>query len=62
MLHDVGISALRQVPVAANDAVRRLAADLYCERMEFQLGPPATPTPTPTKVPVRPGKIIGVAR
>jgi hypothetical protein len=63
VLHNVGIAALRHVPSAANDGVRRLAADLYCERMEFQVGtaPPPAPAkfPDPSKVPVVPGKIVG---
>jgi phage tail-like protein len=63
-LHNVGISALRRVPFGANDSVRRLAADLYCERMEFAVGTaPPSPVkivdPTPNKVPVPPRKIIG---
>jgi hypothetical protein len=68
VLHNVGISALRQVPAGATETVRRLASDLYCERMEFLFGSPAPPAPekvvvpTPTKLPVPPGKIIGVPR
>jgi len=63
-LHNVGIAALRQVPPGANEAVRHLAADLYCERMELTVGtvpPPPVKVvdPTPTKVPVAPGKVIG---
>jgi hypothetical protein len=65
-LHNVGISALRRVPLGAGDAVRRLAADLYCERMELTVGttPPVPPlrTPTPVKLPVPPGKISGIPR
>lgn len=65
VLHNVGIAALRHVPVGASDAVRHLAADLYCERMEFTMATAPTPPPgkvvdpTPVKVPVPPGKIIG---
>jgi phage tail-like protein len=65
-LHNVGISALRRVPLGAGDAVRRLAADLYCERMELTVGttPPVPPLriPTPVKLPVPPGKISGIPR
>ena len=65
-LHNVGISALRRVPLGAGDAVRRLAADLYCERMELTVGttPPMPPLriPTPVKLPVPPGKISGIPR
>jgi tail tube protein gp19 len=62
-LHNVGISALRRVPVGAGDALRHLAADLYCERMELTVGtaPPVPPLkiPTPTKLPLPPGRIVG---
>jgi hypothetical protein len=63
-LHNVGIAALRQVPLATNESVRRLAADLYCERMELTVGTAPSPPvkivdPTPTRVPVAPGKVIG---
>jgi hypothetical protein len=64
VLHNVGIAALRRVPLAANEAVRRLAADLYCERMELTVGTTPSPPvkvvdPSPTRVPVAPEKVIG---
>ena len=61
LLHNVGIFALRRpVQQAHADAVRFLTAELYCERMELQVGPPK-PAPAPAKV-VDPGRIIGIRR
>jgi len=55
-LHNVGIFALRH-PVPAAEAVSRVVAELYCERMEFQVGKPAPvppPPPAPTPIQRRP--------
>jgi phage tail-like protein len=38
-LHNVGICALRRQPVS-DTAVRRVTAELYCERMELKVGAP----------------------
>ncbi|HVN60648.1 MAG TPA: phage tail protein [Gaiellaceae bacterium] len=46
-LHNLGIFALRHPAPAAADAVSRVVAELYCERMEFQVGKPAPAPPTP---------------
>ena len=58
-LHNLGIFALRERPAQANDQVARLVAELYCERMEFQVGAkpavlqPAAPILHP-RVPIGP--------
>ena len=49
-LHNLGIFALRHPAPAAAEAVSRVVAELYCERMELQVGkpaPPGPPAPTP---------------
>lgn len=50
-LHNVGIFALRRTLAAAADQVAHVVADLYCERMELQVGKPAAPPPAPAPVP-----------
>jgi phage tail-like protein len=52
-LHNLGIFALRHPPAAA-EAVSRVVAELYCERMEFQVGKPAPAPPPPTPIQRRP--------
>ena len=37
-LHNLGIFALRRGPIANDAAVRRMTAELYCERMELKAG------------------------
>jgi hypothetical protein len=67
ILHNVGICALRH-PLQGSGAeqVFRLTAELYCERMELQIGAPVvTPTPTPDPVhivpppPIKPSRVGG---
>ena len=53
-LHGVGIAALRRaVPPAGPDAVSRVVAELYCERMELQIGKPLPQQP-PEPPPLNP--------
>ncbi len=52
-LHNLGIFALRH-PAPAAEAVSRVVAELYCERMEFQVGNPAPKPPAPTPIQRRP--------
>jgi hypothetical protein len=37
-LHNVGIFALRRRQVANDESIKRVTAELYCERMELQVG------------------------
>src|SRR3954447_18437973 len=52
VLHNVGMLALRHAPPAT------LIADLYCERMELQIGKSAPPAPV--RKLVDPARIIGI--
>jgi hypothetical protein len=70
-LHNLGIFALRRHRQVANDeAIQRVTAELYCERMELQVGaaaPAVKPAPEPRPVvppppPARPVRPIGPIR
>ena len=37
-LHNLGIFRLENAPANASEAVMRVVADLYCERMDFAIG------------------------
>ena len=60
VLHHLGIFALRRQPATAGaETIARVVAELYCERMEFQIGKPLPqkpPGPTPIEriPPVKP--------
>jgi hypothetical protein len=60
-LHNLGIFSLRHQAPAA-DAVARVVAELYCERMELQIGKPVAPQkplePTPIERKPRPAPVI----
>ncbi len=60
-LHNVGIFALRQQAATANaDKISRVVAELYCERMELQIGKPLPqkpPPPAPAPIERRPKPI-----
>ena len=49
-LFNLGIFGLRH-QAAAGDAVPRVVADLYCERMELQIGKPVAPEKPPAPAP-----------
>ena len=61
VLHHLGIFALRRQPATAGaETIARVVAELYCERMELQIGkplpqkPPGRPTPIERIPPVKP--------
>ena len=46
VLHNLGIFALRHPPATAGaDKIARVVAELYCERMEIQIGKPLPQKP-----------------
>ena len=61
-LHNLGIFSLRhQAP--AGEAVARVVAELYCERMELLIGKPVAPEkPTPPQKPVTPQEPTPIQR
>jgi hypothetical protein len=69
-LHNLGICALRRRHVANDDAVKKVTAELYCERMELQVGaavpagktePRLVAPPAPVST-LRAGRTVGPIR
>ena len=60
-LHNLGIFALRRRAVANDEAVQRVTAELYCERMELQVGA-AAPAEKPIPQGVAPRTPVSPAR
>jgi phage tail-like protein len=55
VLHNLGIFALRRQAGTTGQQISRIVAELYCERMELQVGKPVAPQKPP--VPPRPTPI-----